>query len=78
MAENAQELKQKQQEKYNNYVKKKIAFVSKELHIPIEKYEPEDIKGNKHLLGVFESETKGDSKYTYQELQIITYKKEKR
>ena len=53
--------------KYNNYVKKKIAFVSKELKIPIEKYEPEDIKGNKHLLGVFESETKGDSKYTYQE-----------
>ena len=33
----------------------------------MEKYEPEDIKGNKHLLGVFESETRGDSKYTYQE-----------
>lgn len=53
--------------KYNNYVRKKINFVSKELRIPIEKYEPEDIKGNKHLLGLFESETIGDSNYTYQE-----------
>lgn len=54
--------------KYNDYVKKKIAFVSKELHIPMEKYEPEDIKGKKHLIGLFESETVGDDKYTYQEL----------
>lgn len=53
--------------KYNDYVKKKITFVAKELKIPIEKYEPVDIKGRKHLLGLFESETKNDSKYTYDE-----------
>lgn len=53
--------------KYNRYVKNKIDFISKQLKIPLEKYEPVDIKGNKHLIGLFESETKRDSKYTYQE-----------
>ena len=54
--------------KYNDYVRKKITFVSNELKIPIEKYEPVDIKGKKHMLGLFESETKGDNQFTYQEL----------
>ena len=54
--------------RYNNYVKKKINFVAKELRIPVEKYAPVDIKGNSHLLGIFESETVGESDYTYQEL----------
>ena len=54
--------------RYNDYVKKKITFVSSQLKIPMEKYEPEDIKGRKHLIGLFESETKENDSYTYQEL----------
>lgn len=52
-------------EKYNESVIEKIKFVSKHLEIPFEKYAPKDKKGVPHLLGVFESETEGDSKYTY-------------
>lgn len=52
-------------EKYNESVVEKIKFVSKYLEIPFEKYAPKDKKGVPHLLGVFESETEGDSKYTY-------------
>ena len=52
-------------EKYNESVVEKIKFVSKHLEIPFEKYAPKDKKGVPHLLGVFESETEGDSKYTY-------------
>ena len=52
-------------EKYNESVIEKIKFVSKNLEIPFEKYAPKDKKGVPHLLGVFESETEGDSKYTY-------------
>ena len=54
--------------RYNDYVKKKITFVSSQLKIPMEKYEPVDIKGRKHLIGLFESETKENDSYTYQEL----------
>ena len=52
-------------EKYNESVVEKIKFVSKHLEIPFEKYATKDKKGVPHLLGVFESETEGDSKYTY-------------
>ena len=52
-------------EKYNESVVEKIKFVSEHLEIPFEKYAPKDKKGNPHLLGVFESETEGDSKFTY-------------
>ena len=52
-------------EKYNDSVVEKIKFVSKQLEIPFEKYAPKDKKGVPHLLGVFESETEGDSQYTY-------------
>ena len=52
-------------EKYNESVVEKIKFVSKHLEIPFEKYAPKDKKGVPHLLGVFESETEGDSQYTY-------------
>ena len=51
--------------KYNEEVKERIKYVSKILNIPIEKYSPKDIKGEEHLLGVFECETKGDDKFTY-------------
>lgn len=52
-------------DKYNESVIKKIQFVSSQLNIPFEKYAPKDKKGVPHLLGVFESETEGDSKFTY-------------
>lgn len=52
-------------EKYNKSVVEKIKFVSNKLEIPFEKYAPKDKKGVPHLLGIFESETEGDSKYTY-------------
>lgn len=52
-------------EKYNESVVEKIKFVSNKLEIPFEKYAPKDKKGVPHLLGIFESETEGDSKYTY-------------
>ena len=50
---------------YNKSVEERIKYVSKMLNIPIEKYSPEDIKGEKHLLGVFECETKKGDKFTY-------------
>ena len=52
---------------YNENVKNRIKFVSNLLKIPMEKYEPIDIKGNRHLLGVFECETKKGNKFTYDE-----------
>ena len=51
---------------YNKKVKERIRYVSKILKIPIEKYNPKDIKGINHLLGVFENETKEGDKYTYE------------
>lgn len=55
-------------EDYNKKVKQRIKRVSKLLHIPMEMYEPKDIKGEKHLLGLFESETKKGRQYTYDSL----------
>lgn len=52
-------------EEYNKNVKERIKYVSEILNIPIEKYSPKDIKGDKHLLGVFESETKKGDSFTY-------------
>lgn len=52
---------------YNEEVKERIKYVSKILNIPIEKYSPKDIKGEEHLLGVFECETKKGDKFTYEE-----------
>ena len=57
-------------EKYNKSVEDKIRFVSKILHIPFDKFAPEDVYGKRHLLGVFEFEgnyeefiTQGAKKY---------------
>ena len=52
---------------YNKSVEEKIEEVAKKLNIPVEKYKPKDKKGKEHLLGVFECETVGDHKYTYDE-----------
>ena len=41
-------------ENYNNHVTNMIKQASKDLEIPIEKFEPEDTKGIKRTLGVFD------------------------
>lgn len=52
-------------DEYNQSVIKKIKKVSSALNIPFENYSPEDSKGVKHLLGIFECETGAGRKYTY-------------
>lgn len=52
-------------DEYNQSVIKKIKKVSSALNIPFENYAPEDSKGVKHLLGIFECETGSGRKYTY-------------
>lgn len=52
---------------YNEKVKEKIRKVSDLMNIDINKYEPSDIHGKKHLLGLFESETKENKEHTYDE-----------
>lgn len=52
-------------DEYNQSVIKKIQKVSSTLNIPFENYAPEDSKGVKHLLGIFECETGAGRKYTY-------------
>ncbi len=52
-------------DEYNQSVIKKIKKVSSALNIPFENYAPEDSKGVKHLLGIFECETGAGRKYTY-------------
>lgn len=52
-------------EKYNKSVIEKIKHVSEVRDIPFESYAPSDRKGRQHILGVFENETEGDRKYTY-------------
>lgn len=45
---------------YNKSVEDKIKFVANSLKIDVEKYQPMDVKGEKHLLGVFEDDGKYD------------------
>lgn len=45
---------------YNKSVEDKINFVANSLKIDVEKYQPMDVKGEKHLLGVFEDDGKYD------------------
>ena len=52
---------------YNDSVKKRIEFVANILHIDMTRYAPEDIHGESHMLGLFESETKKHQVYTYNE-----------
>ena len=54
-------------EKYNKSVEDKIRKVSDERGIPFERFAPSDIKGNPHLLGVFECETGKGRNVTYDE-----------
>ena len=55
-------------ENYNKKVIKKLKNVAEKLQIPFSKFAPEDIKGNKHCLGLFEKE------FTSKELKDYTYK----
>ena len=52
---------------YNESVKQRIKKVSKELNINIERFAPKDIKGNEHMLGLFELEKKDFQKHSYTE-----------
>ena len=54
-------------EKYNKSVEEKIRKVCEVRGIDFERYCPKDIKGNKHLLGVFECETGKGRSVTYDE-----------
>lgn len=60
-------------EDYNDFVKRKIEFVSKKLDIDIENFAPLDTKGKKRMLGVFDADehydrfiTQGAKKYAYE------------
>ena len=50
---------------YNKKVVERIKYVSEILNIPYDKYCPKDIKGEEHLLGVFDCETKKGDLFTY-------------
>ena len=59
-------------EDYNKQVSDRIEFVCKVLKLDVNKYAPSDIKGNKHMMGLFEKEcnyekfiTQGAKKYAY-------------
>ena len=54
-------------EKYNKTVEEKIRKVCADRNIDFERYAPSDIKGNPHLLGVFECETGKGRSVTYDE-----------
>ena len=60
-------------EDYNKSVEDRINFVCKVLKLDVNKYAPSDIKGNKHMMGLFEKEcnyqkfiTQGAKKYAYE------------
>lgn len=50
---------------YNKFVENKIKHVAEKLDIPIEKFEPADVFGKKHMLGLFECETEKGRLHTY-------------
>ncbi len=52
-------------EEYNETVKARIKRTSKLLRINEEKFSPKDIKGITHMMGLFESESEKNHKYTY-------------
>lgn len=43
-------------EDYNNFVKKKIKFVSQKLDIPLDKFAPTDSNGKVRMLGLFDDD----------------------
>ena len=59
---------------YNNFVERKIDFVSKTLKIDKEKFEPTDSKGEKHMLGVFDNDGQYAEFITQRCKKICVYK----
>lgn len=64
-------------EKYNQTVRNRIGFISRQLNIPLERFSPKDSKGKEHMLGLFEYEgtykefiTQGAKKYAVKELEL--------
>lgn len=60
-------------DEYNKQVEDRINFVCRVLKLDVNKYAPSDIKGNKHMMGLFEKEcnyqkfiTQGAKKYAYE------------
>jgi hypothetical protein len=61
---------------YNDFVVKKIKYVSNKFNIPFEYFAPKDKDGNSHLIGVFENDenydefiTQGAKKYCYTQIK---------
>lgn len=61
---------------YNDFVVKKIKYVSNKFNIPFEYFAPKDKDGNPHLIGVFENDenydefiTQGAKKYCYTQIK---------
>lgn len=52
---------------YNKSVVKRIEKISSLLKIDFNRFAPKDKYGNSHILGIFESETKNNRMYTYDE-----------
>ena len=59
-------------DEYNENVIKKVKYISKILNIDYNRFSPKDIKGNNHLMGLFENDesyvsfiTQGAKKYAY-------------
>ena len=64
-------------ENYNNSVIEKLKKVSNETGVDFKRFSPKDVKGNEHLLGVFEKEytSKEEKEHTYKEFKTLGAKK---
>ena len=64
-------------ENYNKSVIEKLKKVSKETDVDFKRFSPKDVKGNEHLLGVFEKEytSKEEKEHTYKEFKTLGAKK---
>ena len=62
-------------EDYNKKVIEKIEKVCKDLNLDINKFMPEDIKGRKHIIGLFENESEQGQEFTYKEFITLGAKK---
>ena len=64
-------------ENNNNSVIEKLKKVSNETGVDFKRFSPKDVKGNEHLLGVFEKEytSKDEKEHTYKEFKTLGAKK---
>lgn len=61
-------------EKYNQMIQKKLELLSKDYKIDFEQFQPKDIKGKKHLIGVFDFEGVYEKFKTLGAKRYLTYK----